>query len=78
VRHLPDGSRQGDNSWGRLGWAGPSPPPGGTHRYVFRLLALDARLDLAGGAVREGLDAALVGHVLEEAALMATYGRGVT
>lgn len=71
---LPDGTTNGTNSWGRLGYGGPC-PPGGTHRYFFKLYALDASLGLEAGATRERLLAAMKGHILGEAQLMGTYAR---
>jgi Raf kinase inhibitor-like YbhB/YbcL family protein len=68
----PDGSKQGKNSWGKLGYGGPC-PPSGTHRYFFRLYALDASLDLPAGANAGQLDQAMQGHVLGYAELMGTY-----
>ncbi len=70
----PDGSRQGKNSGGRLGYSGPC-PPSGTHRYFFRLYALDARLDLAAGASKNQVLEAVQGHVLAQGELMGTYAR---
>jgi len=70
----PSGLKQGANSWGRIGYNGPC-PPSGTHRYFFRLHALDAELDLPGGADRAALEAAMAGHVLDRAELMGTYSR---
>ncbi|NOZ26643.1 MAG: YbhB/YbcL family Raf kinase inhibitor-like protein [Chloroflexi bacterium] len=71
---LPDGSRHGRNSWDRLGYGGPC-PPGGTHRYFFKLYALDAMLDLPPGATKKQLLQAMEGHVLARAELMGTYTR---
>lgn len=71
---LADGSRHGNNSWPRLGYGGPC-PPSGTHRYVFKLYALDGKLDLEAGAGKEDLLQAMEGHVLAEAELMGTYAR---
>jgi Raf kinase inhibitor-like YbhB/YbcL family protein len=71
---FPDGSRSGENSWGRLGYGGPC-PPGGTHRYFFKLYALDLMLDLAAGATKEQLLNAMEGHILAESELMGTYTR---
>jgi hypothetical protein len=70
----PSGLKQGTNSWGRIGYGGPC-PPAGTHRYFFRLYALDVELDLPGGATRDELEAAMAGHVLDQAELMGTYSR---
>jgi Raf kinase inhibitor-like YbhB/YbcL family protein len=67
---------EGASGFGDPGYRGPCPPPGhGPHRYFFRLHALDAALELAAGASRDELDAALDGHVLETAQLMGTYER---
>lgn len=66
------GERQGRNSWGRVGYGGPC-PPSGTHRYFFRLCALDIILDLPPGAGKAQVEAALRGHVLAQAQLMGTY-----
>jgi Raf kinase inhibitor-like YbhB/YbcL family protein len=71
---LPDGSRQGINSGRRLGYAGPC-PPGETHRYFFKLFALNQRLDLAPGLSADDLTAAMDTHILGEAVLMGTYTR---
>lgn len=71
---LADGSRQGKSSWGRMGYGGPC-PPSGTHRYFFRLYALDTALDLAAGASKEQLLQAMEGHVLAQAELMGLYAR---
>jgi Raf kinase inhibitor-like YbhB/YbcL family protein len=71
----PTPLRQGENDFGKNGYGGPCPPEGETHRYVFRLLALDSELGLEGGADRGGFDHAVDGHVLAEARLEATYSR---
>ena len=71
----PDAPPQGSNSFGRLGYGGPC-PPSGTHRYAFRLLALDQALGLSGApTAKQVLDAA-EGHVLAEARLTGTYRQG--
>lgn len=70
----PDGSRHGTNSWGRPGYGGPC-PPGGTHRYFFKLFALDQMLDLPALASAADLEAAMQSHVLAQAELMGTYTR---
>lgn len=67
--------RQGENDFGDTGWGGPCPPEGEEHRYVFRLLALDAELALDPGADRGDFENAVDGHVLAEARLEASYGR---
>jgi Raf kinase inhibitor-like YbhB/YbcL family protein len=71
---LPDGSRHGQNSWRRLGYGGPC-PPSGTHRYFFKLYALDTTLDLASGANKKQLLQAMEGHILGQAELIGVYTR---
>lgn len=71
---LPDGAVEGRNSWGRNEYNGPA-PPSGTHRYFFKLYALDTALQLPGGTDKAGVQRAMQGHVLAETALMGTYRR---
>jgi len=66
--------RQGRNDFGRIGYGGPC-PPSGTHRYHFKLYALDAELDLPPGASKAELLRAMQGHVLAEATLIGRYRR---
>lgn len=75
TKMLPDGSRQGMNDFGRLGYGGPCPPPGRPHRYVFTLYALDAVLAAAAGASKTSLLKAMTGHVLGQAQWTGRYGR---
>jgi Raf kinase inhibitor-like YbhB/YbcL family protein len=72
---LPSGARQGLNDSGDLGYGGPCPPPGGPHRYYFRLFALETSLNLPPGVNRSDLEAAMEGHVLAGATTMGTYER---
>ncbi len=69
-----DGSRHGINSWRRFGYGGPC-PPGGTHRYFFKLYALDTVLALEGSVTEKELLRAMEGHILAQAELMGTYKR---
>ena len=65
---------QGTNDFGKRGYGGPC-PPSGTHHYRFTLSALDTVLEIAGTPKVHDLRAAMVGHVLAEATLTATYRR---
>ncbi len=65
---------EGTNDYPGLGYGGPC-PPSGTHRYYFKLYALDALLDLKEGAERDKLERAMQGHIKAEAQLMGLYGR---
>jgi Raf kinase inhibitor-like YbhB/YbcL family protein len=76
VPELPSGARHGRNSWGKLGYGGPCPPPGKPHRYFFRLYALDIMLNLAPGASKAELEHAMTDHILGQGMLMGTYQRG--
>ncbi|MFQ5927550.1 MAG: YbhB/YbcL family Raf kinase inhibitor-like protein [Terriglobia bacterium] len=71
---LADGSRHGQNSWRRLGYGGPC-PPGGTHRYFFKLYALKEALDLPAGASKEQALQAMEGQILAQTELMGRYSR---
>ena len=71
---VPAGSQPGKNSWGKLNYGGPC-PPGGTHRYFFKLYALDTTLSLKAGATKKQLLQAMQGHILAQAELIGTYSR---
>ena len=72
----PEGSKEGLNTWGTLGYRGPLPPKGhGEHRYVFRLYALNTELILPTKVSREALDKAMSGHIIAEGALLGTFER---
>ncbi|MEQ8182109.1 MAG: YbhB/YbcL family Raf kinase inhibitor-like protein [Smithellaceae bacterium] len=73
-REFANGMKQGSNDWPKIGYGGPC-PPSGTHRYYFKLYALDAMLDIKPGATKEQLLKAMKGHVLAEARLMGKYKR---
>lgn len=72
---LPGGARQGVNDFRKVGYGGPCPPAGRTHRYFFRLYALDAPTGLKPRATRQQLLDAVKGHVLGEGELMGRYKR---
>ena len=71
---IPNGGTQGKSDFGKLGYGGPC-PPGGTHRYFFKLYALDTSLDLQPGASKADVERAMDGHVLTLAELMGRYSR---
>jgi len=64
----------GNNSWGRTGYGGPC-PPSGTHRYFFKLYALDEMLAISPGASKGELEKAMVGHILAQGELMGTFAK---
>jgi len=77
---IPEGNNlnaaEGKNSRGKIGYMGPMPPEGhGTHRYHFKLYALDKKLDIGKGAEKEDVLDAIEGHILDEAEVVGTYER---
>ena len=64
----------GKNSWGKTRYGGPC-PPSGTHRYFFKLYALDTELGLQEGAAKADIEAAMEGHIIEKTELIGTYKR---
>ena len=64
----------GTNDFGKSGYSGPCPPPG-THRYSFKIFALDRELDLRSGAKRSQVDAAMKGHVIAQGEFVGRYAR---
>ncbi|MGZ5003165.1 MAG: YbhB/YbcL family Raf kinase inhibitor-like protein [Chthoniobacterales bacterium] len=73
-KSVPSGAVQGTNDFGKSGYGGPC-PPSGTHRYFFRLIALDQKLELKSGAKRSDLDKAIAGHIVARGDLMARFTR---
>ena len=69
------GGRQGTNDFGNIGYNGPC-PPGGTHRYSFRLYALDRLVEPGAGKKKSDIEKAMKGHVLAQGELIGTYSRG--
>ena len=70
----PKEAMAGRNNFERTSYGGPC-PPSGTHRYIFRMFALDSTLILAGGSSKSQLEAAMEGHVLATAQLIGLYGK---
>ena len=68
------GILQGANDFQKIGYDGPC-PPGGNHRYYFKLYALDGPLHLGGGALRSQVEKAMKGHVLAQTQIMGSYGK---
>lgn len=71
---LEDGTTQGRNDFGKIGYGGPC-PPGGTHRYSFRIYALDKELQLDPGLTKKELLNEIQGHVIDQGELMGKYSR---
>ncbi|MBI2031029.1 MAG: YbhB/YbcL family Raf kinase inhibitor-like protein [Candidatus Levybacteria bacterium] len=71
---IPKGGILGMTDFGRPGWGGPC-PPSGSHRYFFKLYALDRILDLPEGMTKQQLLEKMSDHVLEQAQLIGIYSR---
>ena len=71
---LKAGGFQGKNDFQKIGYGGPC-PPSGTHRYFFKVYALDNELPLKGGATKSDVEKAMQGHIVAQAQLMGTYQR---
>jgi hypothetical protein len=69
---VPENGIQGQNSWGRNNYRGPS-PPSGTHRYFFKIFALDTKLGLDQGASKQEIERAIKNHILDKAELIGLY-----
>lgn len=72
---VPEGGVQGMNDFGKQPYGGPC-PPSGTHRYFFKLYALDKELELDSSSKKEVLERAMEGHILDKAELVGLYKKG--
>lgn len=71
---LPNGTRQGTNDFKRIGYGGPC-PPSGTHRYFFKLYALDSTLNLPPETTKSVLEDTMRRHILGQSELIGKYTR---
>ena len=72
---LESGALQGKNDFGRIGYRGPCPPSGRSHRYRFTIYALDQRLNLKADVSKKQVMDAMQGHILAQGQLTGTYQR---
>ncbi len=73
LESLSDGMRQGINDFGEIGYAGPNPPVGTTHNYLFTIFALDTGLNGETGLASQTLSNRISGHILASATLKGSY-----
>jgi Raf kinase inhibitor-like YbhB/YbcL family protein len=71
---IPSGSREGINDFRQRNYGGPC-PPSGTHRYFFKLYALDTILNLDENTTKAKLEKEMTGHILNQAELIGLYKR---
>lgn len=74
VEEFAHTAKQGLNDFQTIGYGGPCPPKG-THRYFFKLYALDTKLNIQGQATKESLLKSMKGHVLSQVELVGKYKR---
>lgn len=74
AKTVPNGAKQGANGFGRIGYGGPC-PPSGTHRYFFKIYALDTATNLPPGQKKAQLLKAMEGHILAQGQIMGKYKR---
>jgi Raf kinase inhibitor-like YbhB/YbcL family protein len=78
TKEIPKGAEPkgtpGKNSWNRTGYGGPC-PPSGTHRYFFKLFALNSEINLQAGSGKKEIERAMQNHIVGKAELIGKYGR---
>jgi len=72
---FPLAAVQGKNSFGTIGYSGPCPPHGQTHRYFFKVYGLDSLLSLPAGSTKDQMVRAMEGHIVQYGETFVTYGR---
>ncbi len=73
-RNLPDGAQMGINDFHKIAYGGPC-PPSGTHRYHFKIYAVDKILHLKAGAPKREVLEAMDKHIIAEGLLIGKYKR---
>jgi len=71
---VPSGAQQGINDFRKHDYGGPC-PPSGTHRYFFKLYALDMMLSLGPKTNKAELERAMKGHIVAQGELIGLYRR---
>ena len=72
---VPEGAKQGLNDFKRHEYGGPC-PPSGTHKYVFKLYALDTTLNMHNDSVKQDVENAMNnGHIIAQTKLIGLYSR---
>ena len=74
IQEMAHETKQGVNDFKKIGYGGPC-PPSGTHRYFFKLYALNTKLNLEAGTTKKQLENAMKGHILTQAELIGKYKR---
>jgi len=69
---IPTGAIEGKTDFGEIGYGGPAPPDK-EHKYIFKLYALDNKLNLNVGASKEQVEASMKNHIIAEAQLIGKF-----
>jgi len=69
---IPTGAIEGKTDFGKIGYGGPAPPDK-EHTYIFKLYALDNKLNLHEGASKIDVEKSMKNHILAEAKLTGRY-----
>lgn len=69
---IPHGSIEGENDFGEIGYGGPAPPDK-EHTYIFKLYALDQKLEANAGSSKSEIEKIMADHIIEEAILKGRY-----
>ncbi len=72
---LKDGTLQGENDFGRIGYGGPCPPRGKPHRYFFKLYALNKKPKVSSGLTKRDIFRAAKDHIIGQAEFFGKYAR---
>lgn len=75
IQKLPLGTLIGKNSWGKMQYDGPCPPPGSRHHYIFTLYALDIKLDPLTEVDGKNFLIQIQGHIIQKVQLTMAYSR---
>ena len=70
----PEGAEEGINDFGNCGYGGPC-PHSGTHKYQFKLYALDTLISLSPGSTKGEVEETVKGHIIDKALLVGLYSR---
>ena len=69
---IPSNSLEGETDFGEVGYGGPAPPDK-EHTYIFKLYALDKKLDLKKGSTKKEVEETMKDHIITETKLRRNF-----